>query len=219
MAYKPQLPVSEPLVSYGTCVHTKLNLLFSCYLSYVNLIIRPAEEPRREKEKFSSPTIPEIKAHSRALNIKHSIHVAWHQRMKYQLLQTHSRHWEALVILRCRMRICAFRRKEGVGRCNEKCCSKAFSSKRDDVCRECVQNLLHNLIHFSWGGEASLHFSSEPYPLTIALISLYKKLNKQPTDLCFNGMYSITFSRKAPSERNYVLRLPNTFKCYNSLRK
>lgn len=139
--------------------------------------------------------------------------------MKYQLLQTHSGHWEALVILWCGMGICAFRRKEGVGRCNEGVAVKLSLMKRDDVCRECVQNLLYNVIHFSLGWRSQFTFSSEPYPMTIALISLYKRLNKQPTDLCFSGMHSITFNRKPPSGRNYVLRLPNTFKCCNSLRK
>lgn len=48
--------------------------------------------------------------------------------------------------------------EERVGRCNKKCCSKNFPTKRDAVCSECVQTPLYCLIHFSWCGEASLHF-------------------------------------------------------------
>lgn len=55
MLYKPQSPdglwVSD---FYGTSIHTKLNLFFSC-LSYVNLIIRITKEPRKEEGRTLPP--------------------------------------------------------------------------------------------------------------------------------------------------------------------
>lgn len=61
-----------------------------------------------------------------------------------------------------------------------------------------------------WGSQFT--FATEPYSLMTALISFYRSLNKQPTDLCFNGKHGITFSRKPPSEGKYVLGLPTAFR-------
>lgn len=126
---------------------------------------------------------------------------------------------ETLLILLCVMGIYVFRIREGVGRCNGKHCSKIFLYKgRCCLLRAHAKPLaLLNLFLLGWGSQFT--FSSEPYPLTIALISLYRRLNKQPTDLCFSGIHDITFSRKAPSERNYVLRLPSAFKCCKQSKK
>lgn len=72
---------------------------------------------------------------------------------------------------------------------------------------------------FLLGWQSQFTFSSEPCALMITLISLYRRLNKQPTDFCFNGNLSITFSRKFPSERNYVLRLPHAFMSWKQSKK
>lgn len=41
---------------YGAPVHTKLNFLSPVNLSYADFIIRPAEEPKREDGKLTSPS-------------------------------------------------------------------------------------------------------------------------------------------------------------------
>ena len=111
-----------------------------------------------------------------------------------------------------------FSGEEKVGRCNKRRCGKNFPYKeRCCVWRLCAKPpALLNPFHL--GRRRQFTFSSEPYPLTTALIWLYRMLNKEPTDLCFSGKRSITFSRKPPSEGNYVLGLPNSYIC-NGLRK
>ena len=70
--------------------------------------------------------------------------------MKYQLLQNRFGALRGtLFILRCGMGIGVSRRGRD-GRCSEKYCGKNCPTKRDAVCRECVHNRLHCLIHFSW---------------------------------------------------------------------
>lgn len=56
MVCKPQLPnFWGALYFYGASVHIKFVFLLLIYLSYVNLIIRLAKEPRREGGKVFLP--------------------------------------------------------------------------------------------------------------------------------------------------------------------
>lgn len=142
----------------------------------------------------------------------------WHQRLKYQLLRTYSGHFIVITHSSVWNGNLCFREKRQSWQVQWEALQPESPFQRCPVESSWAKPFaLLNPFFLGWEREFTL--SREPYVLMIALVSLYKRLIKQPTYFWFNGNLNITYSRKFPSERNYVFSRAHAFMGWKQSKK
>lgn len=143
---------------------------------------------------------------------------AWHQRLKYQLLRTYSGRFIGITHSSVWNGNLCFREKRQSWQVQWEVLQPESPFQRCPVESSGAKPFAF-LNPFFLGWESKFTLSSEPCVLMSALVSLYKRLHKQPTDFCFSGNRNITYSRKFPSERNYVFSWLHAFMGWKQSKK